>query len=328
MRQGLWDRRLGGRREPETRLAVIGRAAAERLQAPAEPPPRPRASEPRPPHRQPAFAFVLAASLAAGLGGGGSLAEAVGALLGGEAPRLEAIAVRGAQQLPAAEIAAATGLPRGIDLRRVDPDAVAARVAEHPWIARARAAELPSGRLVLDVTERRAVATVSARSGAAAFAVDAAGMPFAPARTAEDGALPHLVLGARVALGEASPDLARAVELAGAIEARGLPRPQEIGVTAPEDPTGYWLRLATPGPRIVLGRDDPESRLDALARVLEADVPEAAQVATLDLRFADQVVLRGKPPASGAADTTPPHGGAAAQEPKTPGGRDGSKQEG
>jgi cell division protein FtsQ len=325
MRQGLWDRRLGGRRDGDTPLTLLGRPPAPRLPAPSGPA---RAGEPAARRTRRGRALVLAASLAAGLGGGASLAEAVAWLLTGDSPRLAVIAVRGSEQLTAAEIAAATGLPRGIELRRLDPAAVAARLAESPWIARVNAVELPSGRLIVEVTERRAVATVSARGGAQPFAVDASGTPFAPARAEAQDALPRLVLGARILPGEPDPELARAVDLAGRIEAGGLPRPHEIGVAPPDDPTGFWLRLSAGGPRVLLGRDQPESRLGALARLLEADLPEAAQVATLDLRFADQVVLRGKLPAEGAAVTAPPHGGAAAPGAGASGGRGGSKPRG
>ena len=109
---------------------------------------------------------------------------------------------------------------------------------------------------------------------------------------------------APVAIGEPDPALAEAVDLAGRLAALGLPRPLEIGVAAPEDPTGFWLRLEDFAPRILLGRDDLDARLRALARVLEAAPPEAAGAATLDLRFADQVVLRGTPPgnAGGSRD--------------------------
>jgi len=268
-------------------------------------------------------ALVLAASFAAGLGGGSSVAEAAASWLAGQAPRLETIAVRGAGQLGSAEVAAATGLPRGVDLRGVDADAVAARLASHPWIASARAVELPEGRLLVEVVERLAVATVSAPGSESVFAVDANGTPFAPASNDRALELPRLVQSARVAMGEPNPALAEAVDLGGRLAALGLPRPLEIGVSAPDDPAGFWLRLEGFPPQVVLGRDDLDARLDALARVLERGSPEAAQAAALDLRFADQVVLRGTPPGNPAAVATGPR--AAASGPDASGGRVGSK---
>jgi cell division protein FtsQ len=326
MGQGLFDRRLGRESEPSpAAFQRFGRAAASWLErTPAN---APRAPEPAPLRRELLIAFVLAASFAAGLGGGGALAEAVACLLTGRAPRLEAIAVRGAAQLAAAEIAAATGVARGVDLRGVDTGAVAQRLAAHPWIAQARAVELPTGRLLVEVVERRAVALVNARGSQRAFAVDASGTPFAPALPERAAELPQLVLAGAIVRGEPSAELAEGVALAGQIAARGLPQPLEIGVSPANDPAGYWLRMEGVAPRIVLGRDGLPARLDALARVLEAGLPEAAQAGTLDLRFADQVVLRGTPPGRGAAQATPPQGAAAASG-RASGGRDGSNQGG
>jgi cell division septal protein FtsQ len=325
MRQGLWDRRLGARGERKSPLTRFGIPTSTRIAPAPSQVEQPRGAEATGRRGPPAAALVLAASFAAGLGGGSSVAEAATRWLVGEAPRLEAIAVRGAGQMSSAEVAAATGVPRGVDLRGVDANEVAARLASHPWIASARAVELPAGRLLIDVVERQAVATLSAPGSRQFFAVDANGTPFAPAGGEATRALPRLVQSAPVAIGEPDPALAEAVDLAGRIKALGLPRPLEIGIAAPDDPTGFWLRLEDFAPRILLGRDDLDARLHALALVLEAGSPEAAQAAALDLRFADQVVLRGTPPGKEAVVATGPRKGAAASGPEASGGRVGSK---
>jgi hypothetical protein len=341
MREGLWDRRLGGRGEARSPLTRFGTAAATRIaRSPA--PGEERRSGPAPERRGPSSVLlVLAASFAAGLGGGSSVAEATASWLAGQAPQLETIAVRGAGQLSSAEIAAATGVPRGVDLRQLDAPAVVERLARHPWIASARAVELPEGRLLVDVVERRAVATVTATGSNSVYAVDANGTPFALAgdgkapkaprasearsepqasevpedlpQASEGGppqdlaaGLPRLVQSAPVSLGEADPALAEAVDFARRLAALGLPRPIEIGVSAPDDPIGFWLRLEGYPPQIILGRDDLDARLGALARVLEVAPPDAAGAAKLDLRFADQVVLRGTPSGKPEAIATGP----------------------
>ncbi len=131
-----------------------------------------------------------------------------------------------------------------------------------------------------------------------------------------------------IAIGEPNPELAAAVELAGQLGAAGLPRPLEIDVAAADDPTGFALRLADFAPLVVLGRDDLALRLQALARVLETAPPEAAGADTLDLRFADQVVLRGTPSSNEAVDATGQHSGAVPSGPAASGGRGGPKQGG
>jgi cell division septal protein FtsQ len=325
MRQSLWDRRLGGRGERRTPLTRFGGGPATRtVHAPAHVE-QARGAEAGARPRLPAVALVLAGCFAAGLGGGRPLAEATRAWLSGSAPRVEAIGVRGAEQLSADEISAATGVPRGSDLRGVDADAVAAQLAQHPWIASARAVELPTGRLLVEVSERHAVATVSAREAKQAFAVDANGTAFAKLGNDALGELPRVVQSDPIVIGEPNPTLAQAVELAGQIASAGLPRPLEIAIAAADDPDGFSLRLADFAPRIVLGRDGLGERLGALARVLEAAPPEAAAAATLDLRFADQVVLRGTPSSTEAADATGKHAGAAPSGPAASGGHGGSK---
>jgi POTRA domain, FtsQ-type len=325
MRQGLWDRRLGGGGERRSPITRFGAAASKRIAHAPSHVEQPRGERKAGRRGPPALALVLSASFAAGFGGGSSVAEAAVSWLSGHPPHLEAIAVRGAGQLGSAEVAAATGVPRGIDLRGVDAKTVAARLAGHPWIASARAVELPAGRLLIDVVERIAVATVSGPEAGQPVVVDAAGTPFAPAGGIATSELPHLVQSAPIAIGEPSPELATALELAGRLAVLGLPRPLEIGISAADDPTGFWLQLDGFAPRVVLGRDALEDRLGALARVLEAAPPEAAQAATLDLRFADQVVLRGTPPGNPAAVATGPRTRAAASGPEASGGRVGSK---
>jgi cell division septal protein FtsQ len=327
MRQSLWDRRLGAGGERRSPFAGLARASSRIVHAPARVE-QPRGIERAPRRREPALLFVLAAAFAAGLGGGGQLAEAARYWLSGSAPRLEAIAVRGAEQLAPADVAAATGAPRGVDLRGVQADAVVARLTRHPWIASARAVELPTGRLLVEIVERRAVASVGRPGETRRFAVDASGTPFAPALPAVTDPLPRLAAASPLVLGEPAAELAQALELAGRLEVLGLPRALEIEIAAPGDPTGFALRLEGVAPRVVLGRDAPGARLEALARVLETGLPEAASAGTLDLRFADQVVLRGTPPANGAAAATGPQSDAAASEPGPSGGRDGGNNGG
>jgi cell division septal protein FtsQ len=323
MREGLWDRRLGGRAERKSPLLRFGAAAATRIAPAPSQVEQPRRAESAARRGPSSAALVLAASFAAGLGGGSSVAEAAVSWLAGRAPRLESIAVRGSGQLSSAEIAAATGVPRGVDLRRVDADDVAARLSDHPWIASARAVELPAGRLLVEVVERIAVATVSAPGSEQAFAVDANGTAFAPAGGAATRELPRLVQSGPVELGSGDPARGEAVALAARLAALGLPRALEIAVAAPDDPTGFTLALEGFAPRVVLGRDDLDARLDALARALESGPAEVAEAATLDLRFADQVVLRGTPPGNPAAVAT--GSGGVPSGPGASGGRLGSK---
>ena len=103
----------------------------------------------------------------------------------------------------------------------------------------------------------------------------------------------------------------QAVELAGQIASAGLPRPLEIAIAAADDPDGFSLRAGGLRAAHRAGPRRARRSLGALARVLAAAPPEAAAAARLDLRFADQVVLRGTPSSTEAADATGKHAGAA-----------------
>jgi cell division protein FtsQ len=267
-------------------------------------------------------AVLAGAFLTAGaLFGSWLIAEA-----GGEFARLEAIHVRGAVHLSAYQVAAATGVTPGAALPSVDSEAVVKQLQTHGWIEEARALRLPTGTLLVDVRER-VPAAVTTTGGAVAFYVDASGTPFAEvAGKAEQAlpgsvasvageanrALPRLISAAPVATGEPSAALAEAVALARRLPDFGLPLPAEVSIAAEGDPEGFALRLPDRPARVVLGREDLDSKLAALARLLGEELPEVGEAANLDLRFADQVVLRKEPAPKGAAQAAAARGRAAA----------------
>jgi hypothetical protein len=57
-----------------------------------------------------------------------------------------------------------------------------------------------------------------------------------------------------------------------------------------------------------LGREDLDSKLRDLASLLAADVPGIGDATELDLRFADQAVLRNDPPPEEAAQAAAARG--------------------
>ncbi len=201
---------------------------------------------------------------------------------------LEVVAVRGIRALAPEEVAQATGLVAGEPLAAVDSAALEAALQEHAWIADARTLTLPGGRLVVSVVERRAAAVLE---GDEPWAVDREGVPFAPASEAAGADLPRLRAAVAPERGEPSADLAAAVALALALPEHGLPAPDEVSISAPEDPEGFALRLPALAPEVVIGRADIDARLAALRRLLDAALPEVAEARRIDLRFEDQAVL-------------------------------------
>jgi cell division protein FtsQ len=228
----------------------------------------------------------------------------------GSSGTVETIAVRGAVRLTPAEVAAATGVVPGAPLATVDPRAVAEQLEDHDWIAQARAMRLPGGSLVVEVVERAPLASIDVGSPPARFAVDASGAPFAPATAQELEDLPRLVPAAEVTPRESSERLAEAVRVAHRLPDLGLALPTEVTIAAEDDPEGMTFQLAALPARFVMGRDDLDARLDDLVRLLAADPNGVAEAERVDLRFADQVVLRKKPTSRGSAQAAAARGGA------------------
>ena len=225
--------------------------------------------------------------------------------------QLRALHVQGAVRLSDAELAAAAGVAPGDDLRGIDADAVARRVASHPWVRSARAARLPTGTLVLAVEEREPRAVLS---GPQPYAVDAEGTPFAPVARDAFPELPRVASLASPTPGEPSPALAAAVRLAERLAGLGLPPAEEVAIRD-GDPGGSSLRLRGLAPRFLLGRD-PDAALPRLARLVDSAPPQVLLAATVDLRFQGQAVLRQGPSPEGGGRTADPRSVAA-----PPGGR-------
>jgi cell division protein FtsQ len=230
------------------------------------------------------------------------------AIRSGGGGALDAIAVRGAQRLTPREVAVATGVPRGARLGDVDAGAVAEKLRENAWIASAQAVRLPSGRLLVQVEEREPLAELAV--GKHRFAVDAEGAAFVELAPDQETELPKLV--ATPAPPAGVPDALRveAARLPERMQELGLARPDEVRIAPPGDPEGVSLRMPGLAGVVVLGRESLEARLRDLARLLEAQPDEAAKAARIDLRFADQAVLRGEAAREGSQAAALRGGGA------------------
>jgi cell division protein FtsQ len=228
---------------------------------------------------------------------------------------LHTISVLGNERLTSAEIAEMTGLPRQADLAEVPLRDLEERIARHPWIRTARVAVLPTGTLIVDVEEREVHAIVRAAHGGPAHLLDAECVPFAPAPhelTVAVDALPTLRSRAPVEMGRADPQLCEALALTELLREfagsdHGL-RPFdsasasfvsfEVLLPDPHSDLGWTLHEPS-GRSVVLGnapRDDMKERLGRLARLLDSGIGAVARASTIDLRFADQAVLRGLAP--------------------------------
>ena len=207
----------------------------------------------------------------------------------------------GLVRLTAAEVATATGVPRGALPEQIDPPTVVERLAEHAWIASARAVRLPTGNLLVEVRERIPIAVIPVGPESSLFFVDATGLPFAPAPKGSTEGLPRLTPDFAVVGDAANAEFAGAANLAHRLPHFGLAVPAQVAITAADDPEGFSLRLAGLPARFVVGRNALDDRLTTLARLLATSLPEVVNAASVDLRFADQVVLRKRASSKGEA---------------------------
>jgi D-alanine-D-alanine ligase/cell division protein FtsQ len=193
------------------------------------------------------------------------------------------------------EIRQVAGVAIGDRLLAVDPDAVATRVAMHPWILSARVQrELPST-LVIDVTERRAVA--SALLGAL-YLVDGTGHPFKRATFGEADGLPVITGVTRdqyaSVRGTSEAVFRQALELFAAYSDGHPDRPKlsEIHV---DTRTGFSLILFEGGGEIRIGQGSFEPKLAQFDRIFAAlgpRSPAALRTVYLDGPLSDRVAIQ------------------------------------
>ena len=206
-----------------------------------------------------------------------------------------------------ADIEAVAGVAVGDKLLDVDTDAVAARIALHPWVASVHVSRRLPSSLVIDVHERHAVA-VTALSGL--YLIDETGRPFKRASMAEADGLPVLTGIER----ERYADM-REVSEAAFREALAVLREYRSKASRPGvsevniDPAfGFSLFLLDGGAEVRLGRGNYGKKLAQLDQILEAVTSKemgglsALKIVHLDLPASERVpvLLRQSNKASGA----------------------------
>lgn len=196
--------------------------------------------------------------------------------------------------LSESDITALCGIDMGDKLLEVDTDVVAARIAEHPWVASVRASRRLPSSLVIDVTERRAAA-VAALSGL--YLVDEAGRPFKRASMAEADGLPVLTGIERERFGDMAEVSAAAYREALSVLRAYQSKPNRPAVSEVNiDPAfGFTLFLLDGGAELRLGRGRYGEKLAQLDQILEAVTAKelgglaALRIVHLDLPTSERV---------------------------------------
>jgi cell division protein FtsQ len=188
----------------------------------------------------------------------------------------------------------------GDRLLAIDTDAVASRVARHPWIAAAKVSRHLPSTLKIELHERRAVAAVAIDG---LYLIDESGRPFKRARMDEADGMPMFTGIGREAFAK-QPEAGAAAfrEAMGLVnEYRshpGRPALSEVNI----DPRfGFSLVLLEGGAEIRLGRGETSKKLARFDQILEAVGKEdlgglpAVRIVNLDLGGGRvPVLLRGR----------------------------------
>ena len=228
-----------------------------------------------------------------------ALAVVAGITLGGgfilRSPRfaVASVEVSGLRRLTLGEIAAAAAIPRGVNLFRLDPRESVARLESLPLVRRAELIRSLPNRVTVVVEERRPFALVNAGG---LHWIDEEGVDLGPESRA-------VSLGAPVLSGLGPGDLGTGRQRgASGRTALGvsllrllfrapnglLGQISEVDMSRAEGPVLYTVN----GIEVRLGSDDWPARLGRLQGVLAQLGASGDPVASIDLRFRDQVVLK------------------------------------
>jgi cell division protein FtsQ len=173
-------------------------------------------------------------------------------------------------------------LEPGTNILSLDLEAIAQRIAAHPWVERASVVRVLPDALHVEVTEHEPIAVLLAGDF---YLLDDGGTPFKPLEAGERGELPVVTGIDRTMLLTSSPEgearIARALEAMALYDEKRRPRLSEIHVGDAGAVTLYTAELGT---QLQLGRGDLArglQRYDALRAAL-ADEAEKLAIVHLD----------------------------------------------
>lgn len=216
--------------------------------------------------------------------------------------RVQALAVQGHKRLSAGRIAAASGLATGALASETDAAKITKSLEAHAMIRSAKAVSLPNGKLIVRIEEREPKALLrgpSAIGGGIVWRlVDTTGTPFAPARANDWSRLPRFRSTAVLPTDQADPRLVSAISLAKLVRETEGPdvEAREIELPSPKLGLGWVLHSQNLPRTVILGEGELKPRLEKLALLLASNMPPARAAEEIDLRFADQAVLRSGSP--------------------------------
>lgn len=202
---------------------------------------------------------------------------------------VQEIKVKGGEKVGGSEIVAMAGMSQGMNIWKIDPEIIERKVAKHPWVKRVLVRrELPR-RVVIEVEEREAKGIVVLGR---LYYVDPEGFVFKEVEEGENADFP-LLTGLQQAdlLSQAHATrqkIREALKLSD-LMARGPLSISEIHFPAQGGVVLYPMAYPV---ALRMGWGDWQEKLKRLERVLELWKGREARLASVDLRFRDQVVAR------------------------------------
>jgi len=202
---------------------------------------------------------------------------------------VQEIKVKGGEKVGGSEIVAMAGMSQGMNIWKIDPEIIERKVAKHPWVKRVLVRrELPR-RVVIEVEEREAKGIVVLGR---LYYVDPEGFVFKEVEEGENADFP-LLTGLQQAelLSQAHATRQKIREALKLIDlmARGPLAISEIYFPAQGGVVLYPMAYPV---ALRMGWGDWQEKLKRLERVLELWKGREARLASVDLRFRDQVVAR------------------------------------
>jgi cell division protein FtsQ len=201
------------------------------------------------------------------------------------------VVVRNHRRLSADEVRTAAGIVPGMSVWDVDVPAAEARLRAHRWIRSVRVRrELPH-RVVIHVREDRPLAIVTLDDGRRGeYYVATHGRIVAPVEPGAPRDFPYLTGLAEADLRDGDPAGARALRRALALVRRsgGL----EVSEVHIDRDRGLTLLPVRPAIPIEVGWGGFEAKLGRLPRVLGLWAGREPEIASVSLRFDDEVIVR------------------------------------
>ncbi len=217
-------------------------------------------------------------------------------LLRGQRFQLSSVEVAGNYRLQAPELVSVLQLRAGTALVDLDPKELRAKLEALPEVEGAQIVRLPPSRLLVSIQEVWPQAWTYLPGGTKRILVDPEGRPYAPALPMDKYTLPSIHGAENVEWGSPNPRLREAIALAHSLAmADDLPDVRSIHILKDTEIPGYAVVFRTNQQQFLFGRSEFDETIARLNLLRDAAPEELAAAVEIDLRFRNQVVLRGVP---------------------------------